>query len=260
VSVAQHRRARGAPLADLPAAPPPVAYIERASIAGAVYFVLRRDRRRAGDSAPWERDRNWPRDRAVRTAFLRELEPGAIAVTLLLVVGALLMPQMGTFTSGHLVWISLAAAGVAAYLARDWLVGGLQVRWDEFPMRTGTRVRLHVAMTAGGTSMSEFSASLRCVESAPISEDLDSAARVAACVPCATPGPLAAGPDEFVTVEFDIPADAPGTDLSCRGDERYWELVVMGTTAWGRIAETFVVPIYAVQGASAEDAGPAGGS
>ena len=52
------------------------------------------------------------------------------------------------------------------------------------------------------------------------------------------------GPDEFVEVTFDIPADRPGTALHADAPVR-WELLVSGRTRWGRLVETFVVPVYA---------------
>ncbi len=216
-----------------------------ASIVGAVYFVRWRDRRRTSESAPWERDRSWPRNGEVRSAPLPGVGARELAFVPVLAAGGWLVLWHGAGGLSGKIVACVVTTGALLWCARSWFAGGVQARWVEFPMRTGTRVCIHVATTRGASSMSEFVAFLRCVETRRLSCYVDSAAQVVASVACATPGPLAAGPDEFVIAEFDIPADAPGTDLSRPGEERYWELVVLGTTAWGKIAETSVVPIYA---------------
>ncbi len=217
--------------------------------------LFRRFRQRAWSAGPaWERDREWGRDGEVRSPWRRSSVVGFLIVSLwMLLSGWLVLRRTGTMSpgiyiaGGYLVLVSVK-------MAHAWLQGGVEVRWPEFPIRTGTRARFHIATTAGGTSVPSLSVALRCVESRRGEGGRQSEASILCEIPCATPTPLAAGPEEFVTVEFDTPADAPGTDLSRAGDERYWELVVLGTTAWGKIAETFVVPIYAVEGE------PAGGS
>ncbi len=213
--------------------------------------------RSRSDAAPWETDREWARDGEVRSAVRRTLRRSVYAVML-----ASLFACFIALTGPRRYFPALelsAALGTAIVvgLAVAWFRGGVEVRWGGFPMRTGTRVRIHIAALAGGSSLRRFIAQLRCIESKWIAADLGSSARVVADLRSRTPRPLSSGPDEFVTVEFDVPASAPGTDLSRPGEERYWELVVLGTTAWGKIAETFVVPIYAVEGEPAGGAAPA---
>jgi hypothetical protein len=227
--------------------------------ATAVVFIRRWARRRPPGTAPWESDRAWRRDGDIRRSIAREL-PVSTQVTLAFVLVAsfaVFVIGIGSLCS---VITGALLIGIVLVIARAWIRGGVEVRWDEFPMRTGTRVRFHVATTAGGASMPEFGVVLRCIETREVPGDIDVSTHAAAIIPCITRGPLATGPEEFVTVEFDIPANAPGTDLGRRGQERYWELVVMGTTAWGTIAEAIIVPIYAVGGASARGAVPGGGS
>lgn len=228
------------------------------SIVGATWFVRSRERRRVPAAAPWERDRKWPRGGEARGGIERGLSPWRwaslwIIIPILHAAGGLLVLGWGGVVSPGLFAafaVSVVLVVFVVLLTRAWLQGGVELRWDDFPMRTGTRVRFHVATTTGGSSMPEFTATLRCVETRSGAFDIERPTEIVCSVPRATNGPLAAGPEEFVTVEFDIPADAPGTDLDRPGDERYWELVVLGTTAWGKIAESFVVPVYAVAAAT----------
>lgn len=213
----------------------------------AAALALRRMRRRPRCSeSPWTSDRAWRRGGDVRHAIAKELTPWMLALVVLQIHVAFVV--FGAFEPASFMPIAMSCGLLATvvWLARAWFRGGVEVRWDEFPIRTGSRARFHVATVAGGPSMERTECLLRCVKTSLIPGDIAASTRVLRDVPCATPGPLAAGPEEFVTVEFDVPASAPGTDLSRPGEERYWELVVLGTTAWGKIAETFVVPIYAV--------------
>ncbi len=225
------------------------------AVAGVCLVVRRFARRRLAAAAPWTNDRPWRRDGDVRRSLWSELPPTTILTVAVVAFVHLAVATTAPGTLYHYI-VALLSIGIVVVILRAWLRGGVQVRWDAFPLRTGSRARFHIAVTAGGSSMSQFAARLRCIHPTYRPGDLGISLNVLE-VPCATSGTLAAGPEEFVTIEFDIPADAPGTDLSRRGEERYWALAIVGTTAWGKIAETFVVPIYAVEGAPAGGAAPA---
>jgi hypothetical protein len=210
-----------------------------------IYLYRRFGRREPRGGPAWERDRAWGRDAEVRSPWQRCSLRGVSFLAAWTLFSAWMVMRRNGVMSPSIYIAAGCGVFVAVAMTRAWLQGGVEVRWPEFPTRTGMRARFHVATTAGGTSVPVLSVALRCVASRRGEGGSQSEASIVSELPCATPGPLAAGPDEFVTVEFDVPADAPGTDLSRRGDERYWELVVLGTTAWGKIAETFVVPIYA---------------
>jgi hypothetical protein len=50
------------------------------------------------------------------------------------------------------------------------------------------------------------------------------------------------GPEEAVTVTFDLPSDLPDADLESR-PPIVWELIIRGRTMWGAVTESFLVPI-----------------
>ncbi|MCE9637658.1 MAG: hypothetical protein K8T90_18315 [Planctomycetes bacterium] len=52
----------------------------------------------------------------------------------------------------------------------------------------------------------------------------------------------APGPQQFVQVEFDIPAEVPATGTPA-ARPIVWELIVHGRSTWGDVTEAFEVPV-----------------
>lgn len=202
---------------------------------------------------PWESDRPWyragtpPRE----PAFLRSVI-AAVAFGLAgwRAVGRASAPGSGAFAA--LTAFGMASLGIIS-IRRAMRDPRVELLFDEFPLRAGSRVRIHVATSAGGPSLTKLCTALRAIRSPRSDRMSHPAPPVVVAVVEPSVEPDGTGPEEFVTVQFDIPADAPGTRLS-PGDETHWELVVLGDTVTGAFTESVLVPVYGPDGPDGGDA------
>jgi hypothetical protein len=221
-------------------------------------------RRRARGGAVWWRDREWPA-RGVE----RRISPGirGSSVTVTLTVVATFALCAGTFAyAGGMwdryqrlkdLWVPTSAAVVLAawVLPLIWLVfllvprlgrGQLVVSWPEFPQRTDGRCTFHVGVSPGGATISGVRVFLRCVRvrHRPYLPLTAWNARLASAAEARLPLNSHVGPETEVVATFDVPADAPPTDLHADDSVR-WEVLVLGTVGASDLALAVPVPVYA---------------
>ena len=226
--------------------------------------ALGESRRRERGGAAWWRDRAWLASGVERpigagmqaTSFALSI---TVAATLTMcaccVTLALGYDRYGT--PEDLGWVSASASVVVAtwVLPLIWLVvvvgprlgcGRLAVAWLELPQRTGTRVAFHVGTSPGGARIDGVRVFLRCVRtrSRPLLPLTSWNARLAWVAEARLPLGAHVGPETHLRVAFDVPADAPSTDLHA-DDAVRWELLVLGTVAGTDYAQGVDVPVYA---------------
>ncbi len=202
--------------------------------------ALRRETRRAADEGRpiWQTDRRWGPQGEVLAPWQRTLPGTRWLLFLAGNVAAIDFARRG-FGPVSAVALAIPVTYVAVALFRAHQQGGLQVRWPSFPIRPGGRVVFHIATTPGGSRMTDTIVALRCHGPLGTFDAWDHYPMTVTYLPAdRTPGP-----DEFVEVAFDIPADAPSNDLHAKRPTR-WELVVAGDTPWGEIVEVLPVPVY----------------
>ena len=131
-----------------------------------------------------------------------------------------------------------------------WVVlrGGVQVRLARFPDVVGESATFHVATTEGSPRLRDTIVQLRCdspvrMRSGSLGLYLPTLVRRYWTQDRMLSPERQPGPDEFVEVSFDVPADVPGAVLS-GGPPVRWELTVSGSSRWGDVEETFLVPVY----------------
>jgi hypothetical protein len=147
---------------------------------------------------------------------------------------------------------SAALAGflcVAVYhLLRRRRYGAVTVQFKRFPFFLGERLEATLAVPEGVDSFRRFSVTLRCVEESMGKKGgMGNSLR---CYQCHADtidlgaGRSMLGPDEPIAVAFDLPADAPSTQLAEKFPT-YWELVIRiklrGIDYFGE----FLMPVYA---------------
>ena len=202
---------------------------------------------RAGPS-PWEAKGLW---NARATTLAGPLGPrdGARPIdarTDRLAVGAVALVLVAV--APDYVW---RGAVVAAYLVCDQLVRprnrvAARVAFGSFPMLLGDRARFSVtfARRSPAETFETVLLTLRCIEETPrlLGAVWPSTRCVLAIPPVSSSrAPADDGPFE---VEFEVPADAPGTDL-LRRPATYWELVVEAESPSWFYEQAFQVPVYA---------------
>lgn len=205
--------------------------------------------------ARWRARRAKPADDGasaiVRSAWKRPVPPAAsVAVVLLVAAGVVAWLNGRIVGPTWLVASAVGAALVSAIVLRLWQ-GGIEIRWNAGVPATGGRAAFDVAMLAGGSTLTEAAYLLRCIEyeTAP-------PGRASPLLRSHTPTKptvkravvlwadvrhglaVAPGPGESARVEFDIPAGLPGSAPGVA-----WEFVVRGDTLWGRLIESFIVPV-----------------
>jgi hypothetical protein len=189
---------------------------------------------------PWDAAGHW-RHAGVRTQFQR---PGWRRWFVVVPVMALFQGLFG----GATWWFYVAFVGalpLAVVTLRGILTGRAGVHWLHTPCRTGEPATFAVSVDLSGSDASELRVWLRSVRTTPATMWSAPQARVLGIhSPDGVP-PDSAGPAEEVLVTFDIPSNAPGTDLAAR-EPTHWEVVVVARTSWGRIEEVVPVPVYAV--------------
>lgn len=223
-------------------------------VVGSAKGRRRRTARAAAEGRPvWEHDRDWSPQGEVLTPWRRTRPGPARGGGLFMAAGAVAGVDFVRTGLGP-VSTTLAAIPVtylAVALFRAHQQGGLQVRWPSFPIRPGGRTVFHIATTPGGSRLSDTIVALRC--HGPLGE-FDAWNHYPMTV-AYLPADRTPGPDEFVEVAFEIPADAPSNDLHAKRPTR-WELVVAGDTPWGEIVEVITVPVYRDPGSAPPGAPP----
>jgi hypothetical protein len=211
---------------------------------------------------PWESDRPWhragtpPRESACLLTIIGATAYGCIGWR---VVGRLIGRGGGMGGDVLAALAAVGAAGIGVMSARAASnEPRVELLFDEFPLRTGSRIRLHVATSAGGPTLTTLCTALRAVRSPGTGWFGHPAPPAVVAIVEPAVEPAGTGPEEFVTLEFDIPADAPGTQLT-PGDETHWELVVLGDTAHGPFSASVIVPIYAVDDGESRPTDPESG-
>ncbi len=200
---------------------------------------------------PWESDRPWhragtpPREPLFLRSVIAAVAYGFVGWR---AVGRTVAPGSGAFAA--LAAFGAAGAGIIS-TRRTASEPRVELLFDEFPLRTGSRVRIHLATPADGPSLTKLCTALRAIRSPRSDRMSHPAPPVVVAVVEPSVEPDGTGPEEFVTVQFDIPADAPGTRLA-PGDETHWELVVLGDTVNGAFTESVIVPIYGPDGGGVE--------
>lgn len=194
-------------------------------------------------------DADWRGGRATLGRSILSRRVPAQVHMILVVLIAMAVSFLLDASPGVETWIAAFVLASLFVIPAAWLVfrGGAQLTFERFPYLLGTRATFFVATTTGSPRLEDASVLLRCVGPA---YDLEGRvvsnrfpvtkwSRVVELPPDRSPGP-----DEFVDVTFDLPADRPGTTLHAEAPVR-WELLVHGRTRWGKLTETFVVPVYA---------------
>jgi hypothetical protein len=220
--------------------------------------------RRGGER--WWEDRDWPEKGAERR-IARGLAGTNLLVSLWVLAGLGMCAAVLAYTwrmngpylnkPEYLGWVQApAAVAVAAYvLPLAWLLvivvprlgrGRLVVAWPQIPQNTGTRCTFHVGTSPGGARIDCVRVFLRCVRSRarPLLPVADWGARLAWVAEARLPLAAYAGPQRHLVAQFDVPADAPPTDLNARDAVR-WEVLVLGTVGGADYADAVVVPVYA---------------
>ena len=149
----------------------------------------------------------------------------------------------------EVVWMwgtigGLAATWIAWQAWRVWGVGTAHVSFAKFPFHPGERVTLRFGMSEGGAQFERASFNLRRIEEAPRKPVTWPRGpwKYFSLVEHRPPGGLP-GPDHYVTLEFDLPDDVAGTDLSA-SPRAYWTLDVVANTSAGPYVESFLIPVY----------------
>ena len=195
---------------------------------------------------PWERDRRWD-PRGEQRRFLhylrtREMVLGrhvTILAVLLLPVGgpgleaALLLPLKLAFAAGAAWWMA-RAFGILG-------MGAACVGFVRVPCHPGERATFTFGVTAGGAEIRETTFVLRRFREV---RDGGMPWCTLALPETGSPAPRTFVPGVDQTIEFDIPADAPGTAISSWRPS-YWMVEVKGVTRAGGYEERFLVPVYA---------------
>ena len=140
---------------------------------------------------------------------------------------------------------------VVAFLICDELVRprnaiATRVAFGSFPMLAGDRARFSVTFVRRPPAdpFDTVAFTLRCITETPrLRGAIWPVARCVLAIPPVSAARATAdgGP---LDVEFEVPADAPGTDLLSR-PAVYWELVVQGTSPSWSYEQAFQVPVYA---------------
>lgn len=229
----------------------------------------RRQRERGGER--WWLDRDWP-----SSGVERRIAPGirgpSVLVTSVVIATlafcALALSYLGSISP--LSWNPTAAGSpeewgwvpapagvvVAAWTTPFlwWILvagprlgrGQFVVSWPSLPQRTGGRCAFHVATSPGSTRIDSVRVFLRCIRTrhrtflplaawnARLVWAREARLRLGAYV----------GPESHLVAEFDVPADAPPTDLHAKDAVR-WEVLVLGTVAGTEYADSVLVPVYA---------------
>jgi hypothetical protein len=200
-------------------------------------------RRRTHRDAPWLWDHEWDPAGAscspLARAFRASTWPaGGLAPLLLVVLGnAPRLPILWIVPGAYVAWW--------AWRVRRVLGGGTaRLDFTRFPYAPGGPATFRFGMSEGGATFESVGFALRRVVERP-GRPFASQHEVFDCE-ALSPRPfrdLLPGPEQFVEVTFDVPADAAPTRLSDPLPQ-YWALDVVGRTSAGRFAETFLVPIY----------------
>jgi hypothetical protein len=201
--------------------------------------------RRRDPDRPWLWDHRWD-PRGVSGQPWRRLiraTPRSRGLLLYVLAMAFVGPPPAT-----VLWIWGSIGGIAAtWIAwrawRIWGVGTAHVSFTKFPFHPGERVTLHFGMSEGGAQFERASFCLRRVlEPRSRAVPAHSAPWRLGLRENRPPGELPGG-NQFVTLEFDVPANAFGTHLSAPRPE-YWALDVLANTSAGPYVESFLIPIY----------------
>lgn len=196
----------------------------------------RRGRRRvraayAAGADAWTADWRGPREELRNRVLSRPIPRWIFWPGTLVAGGALFPVPFAARQNAGAVAFLLGVAGTSFVAMLVWVVfrGGFQVRPDAFTLRVGTSVRFWVATLDGSPPLETPRVLLRCV--------------YGRTVVWSSEREVTPGPDEFVECVFDVPPNIAGTSLHAAPFTR-WELLVAGRTRWGRLVETFVVPVY----------------
>lgn len=202
--------------------------------------------------APWLADHPWDSKGTTVSVLQRMLAPGDKQRNrgrrfLVFFSGMYCVIEL---VSGDTPWIAATSGGVFLFLVswrwwREHGIGDGHVWYSRFPFHPGEKVTLYFGMSEGGATFERATFHLRAIEETthgglgvPNSTVVTWMAREHR-----PPGPLP-GPRTDVQLAFDLPDDAPGTQLSAV-DPHYWVLEVVANTSAGPYFESFLVPIYA---------------
>jgi hypothetical protein len=195
--------------------------------------------------APWEADNRWdPEGISVSHAGAKRRRTAwdwAPYPLFLAAFAAGIVVQIG--------WLALLGGGGAViwFIARGAHASGLgkaHLSFARFPFHPGERAEMTFGFEEGGASFEHVRYVLRrYVESPDGERGRGARCDAVAQIEFAPPEGLLPGPDQYVTLAFDIPADAGGTRLSARWPS-YWELEVVGRTNRGPYRVLFLIPVY----------------
>jgi len=204
----------------------------------------RHEARAAHPDRPWMWTGDFDRSIDERTAFSRLLHD----VSTYMGVAAIAFVCFRPLGVGADAWPMVAAVSVLSGF-RIWNVafaGDSELRWERFDVRAGQRLTARFATSRSGASFETIQFRLRRYEERA-GKRVSALSHVVATheakyrLPADIPPP---GPDEAVLAHFDVPADAPPTDLL--GDvPSWWELEVSGQTSCGAYQEHFRAPVFA---------------
>jgi hypothetical protein len=145
---------------------------------------------------------------------------------------------------------ALALIARAVYLiVRRWKYGTPRALFARFPFRRGTTVELHVEAPAALPQHAIVTATLRCIQERYVKSGTGEDATVSvACIEkyrdvATAPFASTSAGGRALRVRFDLPRDAPITDLASRPC-RYWEVDVQASTDGVDYGARFLVPVY----------------
>jgi hypothetical protein len=209
-------------------------------------------RSRADDpEAEWTWDHPWDPSGASRSFRAYLGTRGMFYGRTCLLVGLLLAPIPGDGSIGSaaisLTRIAFAVAG-SIWLVRVWWIlamGHVTLGYLKFPVHPGERASFTLGVSEGGAAILDAEVVLRHFRESrdgtgPGSGLPLATAEIAAAEPLP---PAEFTPGVHRRVEFDVPADAPGTAISS-ANPSWWAVEIRGRTRAGPYEERFLVPVY----------------
>jgi hypothetical protein len=211
------------------------------------HHLLRRRRfareRRRRPTEPWMWDHPWDPEGETLGAVRRALEHGWTRPGCLGLAAFVLVPTIVAFAASGLRAAAFAALGASAAWAafavwRGHGLGACRVAYAKFPFHPGETVTLRIGVSEGGASFTHAEFHLRRID------ERSGEPQVVFERTIRRPPGLLPGPEQYVELDFDVPATAGGTELlSLRPS--YWVLDVVARTTAGPYCGSFLVPIYA---------------
>jgi hypothetical protein len=204
---------------------------------------------------PWMADHAWTRDGVTSDDLRQALEFVGFAIFLKVFLGPF---EYLAFSGGVGAWIWMSGvalfhacavwmlARAAHVLIRRWLYGVPRIRFEQFPMFLGQRMRVRLECSRALRRCRSLRLNLRCIQESYISSDSDSDGNSTLCHAHYTECrelPAESWRSDPVTIEMDLPANELPSALWER-PPRYWTLTLHGDAPWLDFYAVFLLPVY----------------